>query len=94
MEMVHDRCSTLLTEFSTALTTILPILFQYFCKYGYSDSRNLCAVESDSTHHFFGNACTMSESLRFSQFSGRLLILSVYILMSFDVPFGRLFGVR
>jgi hypothetical protein len=27
--MVHDRCSTLLTGFSTALTTILPILFQY-----------------------------------------------------------------
>jgi hypothetical protein len=26
MEMVHDRCSTLLTEFGTALTTILPIL--------------------------------------------------------------------
>jgi hypothetical protein len=25
MEMVHDRCSTLLTEFGTALTTILPI---------------------------------------------------------------------
>jgi len=29
MEMVHDRCSTLLTEFSTALTTSLPILLQY-----------------------------------------------------------------
>ena len=26
MEMVHDRCSTLLTEFGTSLTTILPIL--------------------------------------------------------------------
>ena len=41
MEMVHDRCSTLLTEFGTALTTILPILFQYYYKYCYSDSRNL-----------------------------------------------------
>ena len=40
-EMVHDRCSTLLTEFGTALTTILPILFQYCYKYCYSDSRNL-----------------------------------------------------
>ena len=30
--MAHDRCSTLLTEFSTALTTILPILFQYCYK--------------------------------------------------------------
>ena len=41
MEMVHDRCSTLLIEFGTALTTILPILFQYCYKYCYSDSRNL-----------------------------------------------------
>ena len=41
MDMVHDRCSTLLTEFGTALTTILPILFQYCYKYCYSDSRNL-----------------------------------------------------
>ena len=41
MEMVHDRCSTLLTEFGTALTTILPIVFQYCYKYCYSDSRNL-----------------------------------------------------
>jgi hypothetical protein len=32
-------------------------------------------------------------SLRFSQFSGCWLILSVYIIMSFDFPFGRLFGV-
>ena len=44
MEMVHDRCTTLLTEFGTALTTILPILFQYCYKYCYSDSRNLWAV--------------------------------------------------
>ena len=29
------------TEFGTALTTILPILFQYCYKYCYSDSRNL-----------------------------------------------------
>jgi hypothetical protein len=44
MEMVHDRCSTLLTEFSTVLTTILPILFQYCYKYCYSDSRNLWKI--------------------------------------------------
>jgi hypothetical protein len=42
--MVHDRCSTLLTEFGTALTTILPISFQYCYKYCYSDSWNLWAV--------------------------------------------------
>ena len=29
------------TEFGTALTTMLPILFQYYYKYCYSDSRNL-----------------------------------------------------
>ena len=32
--------------------------------------------------------------ITFSLFSGCWLILSVYILMSFDFPFGRLFGVR
>ena len=32
------------TEFGTALTTILPILFQYCYKYCYSDSWNLWAV--------------------------------------------------
>ena len=32
------------TEVGTALTTILPILFQYCYKYRYSDSRNLWAV--------------------------------------------------
>jgi hypothetical protein len=52
------------------------------------------ALKSDSTHHFFRNACTKSGSLRFSQFSGCWLILSVYMLMSFDFPFVRLFGVR
>jgi hypothetical protein len=52
------------------------------------------ALKSDSTHHFFRNACTKSGSLRFSQFSGCWLIFSVYILMSFDFPVGRLFGVR
>jgi hypothetical protein len=52
------------------------------------------ALKSDSTHHYFKNACTKSGSLRFSQFSGCWLILSVYILMSFDFPFVRLFGVR
>jgi hypothetical protein len=52
------------------------------------------ALISDSTHHFFRNACTKSGSLRFSQFSGCWLILSVYILMSFDFPFVRLLGVR
>jgi hypothetical protein len=43
---------------------------------------------------FFRNACTKSGSLRFSQFTACWLILSVYIIMSFDFPFVRLFGVR
>jgi hypothetical protein len=42
----------------------------------------------------FRNACTKSGSLRFSQFSGCWLILSVYIIMSFDFSFVRLLGVR
>jgi hypothetical protein len=32
--------------------------------------------------------------ITFSQFSGCWLILSVYVIMSFDLPFVRLFGVR
>jgi hypothetical protein len=91
------------TEFGAVLTTVLPVLFKYCYKYCYSDSRKLWAVMkaggfgaliSDSIHHFFRNACTKSGSLRFSQFSGCRLILSVYTLMSFDLPFVRLFGVR
>ena len=48
------------------------------------------AVKSDSTHHFFGNVCTKSGPLQFSQFSGCWLILSVCLLMSFAFPFVRL----
>jgi hypothetical protein len=36
----------------------------------------------------------MVMSWRFSQFSGCRLIFSVYIIMSFDFPFARLFEVR
>jgi hypothetical protein len=46
---------------------------------------------TDSTHHFFRNTCIKSGSLRFSQFSGCWLILSVYIIMSFDFLFVRLY---
>ena len=44
--------------------------------------------------NFFGNACTKSGPLRFSQFSGCWLIVSVCWHMSFAFPFGRLLGVR
>ena len=66
-------------ELGADLTTVLPLLFKYCCKYCYSDSRETLsrnergrfgALKSDSTHHFFRNACTKSGSLRFSQFSG------------------------
>jgi hypothetical protein len=89
------------TELGAVMTTVLPVLFKYCYKYCYSDSRKLWAVmergrfgalKSDSTHHFFRNACTKSGSLRFSQISGCWLILSVYILMSFTFPFVRLLG--
>ena len=53
-----------------------------------NESGRFGAFKSYSTHHFFRNACTKSGSLRFSQFSGCWLILSVYILMSFDFSFG------
>jgi len=59
-----------------------------------NESGRFGALKADSTHHFFRNACTTSGSLRFSQMSGCWLILAVYILMSFEFPFGRLFGVR
>jgi hypothetical protein len=57
-----------------------------------NESGRFGALKSESIHHFFRNACTKSGSLRFSQFSGCWLILSVYILMSFDFHFVRLFG--
>jgi hypothetical protein len=40
-----------LTEFGTALTTILPILFQHCYTYCYSDSRNLWAVMKAGGRH-------------------------------------------
>ena len=62
-------------------------------KYG-TFLQNKGAVKSDSTHDFFGNACTKSGPLRFSQFSSCWLILSVCWPMSFAFPFGRFLGVR
>jgi len=37
-----------------------------------NESGRFGTVKSDSTHHFFGNGCIKSGSLRFSQFSGCL----------------------
>jgi hypothetical protein len=37
-----------------------------------NESGRFGALKSDSTHHFFRNACTKSGSLRFSQFSGTI----------------------
>ena len=69
---------------------ILFLNFHFNC----NESGRFGAVKSDSIHHFFGNVCTKSGPFRFSQFSGCWLILSVYLLMSFAFPFGRLLGVR
>jgi hypothetical protein len=55
-------------------------VLNYISTIGYSlddESGRFGALKSDSTHHFFSNACTKSGSLRFS---GCWLILSVYIL--------------
>jgi hypothetical protein len=66
------------------------LVYNLFCRDGIYFDKILVseyrfgALKSDSIHHFFRNACTKSRSLRFSQFSGCWLILSVYILMSFD----------
>jgi hypothetical protein len=81
---------------------VLRLFVSFLCFVRFCDSlffiiffltnESILVLKSDSTHHFFRNACT--KSLRFSQFSGCWLILSVYILMSFDFPFVRLLGVR
>jgi hypothetical protein len=44
------------------------------------------------SHNIVHNPCEHSRSLRFSQFSGCWLIVSVYIITSLDFPFVRLFG--
>ena len=66
------------TEFGVDLTTVLPvcssIVINTVIVTAETLSRNergrFGALQSDSTHHFFRNACTKSGSLRFSQFSG------------------------
>jgi hypothetical protein len=83
-QLFYLFCSSIVIK--TAIVTAEPL--------SRNESGRFGALKSDSTHHFFRNACTKSGSLRFSQFSGCWLILSVYILMSFDFPFVRLFGVR
>jgi hypothetical protein len=50
--------------------TLLPVVL--WLKYNYlttGERGRFGALKSDSTHHFFRNACTKSGSLRFSQFS-------------------------
>ena len=85
--MLHSKCSMLYIS-TIAYSKLYFIIWERICYMWFG------ALKSDSTHHFFRNACTKSGSLRFSQFSGCWLILSVYIIMSFDFPSVRLFGVR
>ena len=77
-------CSSIVTN--TVIVTAEPL--------NRIESGRFGALNSDSTHHFLEMPVQKSGSLRCSQFCGCWLILSVYILMSFDFPFGRLFGVR
>ena len=90
------------TEFGADLTNVLPVLLKYCCKYCYSDSRKLWAVMKGGDLALW-NLIQPTISLEmpvpsqghyvFTVF--RLLTdLSVYMLMSFDFPFVRLFGVR
>jgi hypothetical protein len=66
MAMVHDICSTLLTEFGTDLTTILPILFQYCYKYCYErhhkfiDTFWIFSVSTGCRHAFNVNVISVS----------------------------------
>jgi hypothetical protein len=48
-----------------------------------NESGRFGALKSDSTHHFFRNACT--KSLRFSQFSGCWLILKILDIFDFFI---------
>jgi hypothetical protein len=71
------------------LTIIVHLLWPTF--------QNVCpmsSVKSDSTHHFVGNACTKSGSLRFSQFSVVKWFYLFVFLWVLPFPFGRLLGVR
>jgi hypothetical protein len=70
-----------INPFSPCLSAVLSFLTLLFSTgIGFSalnTARSAYRLKSDSTHHFFRNACTKSGSLRFSQFSGCWLILSV-----------------
>jgi hypothetical protein len=74
---------TLLTSVSLYIFTIWKcIAYNFFCRDGIyfdkilvseyklyrNESGRFGALKSDSTHHFFRNACTKSRSLRFSVF--------------------------
>jgi predicted transcriptional regulator len=54
-----------------AILFIFPLMFKSdIFPLNRNESGRFGALKSDSTHHFFRNACTKSGSLRFSQFSG------------------------
>jgi hypothetical protein len=101
----HTLTKTIIDIFNSLSLYIFTIwqciAYNFFCRDGIyleplnrNESGRFGALKSDSTHHFFRNACTKSVSLRFSQFSGCWLILSVYIIMSFDFPFEFHIGTK
>jgi hypothetical protein len=54
----------------TLLTSLSLYIFTQPEPLNRNESGRFGALKSDSTHHFFRNACTKSGSLRFSQFFG------------------------
>ena len=70
-------CSVCLRLVSCVLNvTSFSRLFIFNCHFGIleplnrNESGRFGALKSDSTHHFFRNACTKSGSLRFHSFPG------------------------
>jgi hypothetical protein len=62
---------TLLNNIQTELLlSFWPFLIILLEPLSRNESGRFGALKSDSTHHFFRNACTKSGSLWFSQFSG------------------------
>jgi hypothetical protein len=89
--------------FDNFCTYFVPILFQYCYKYCYSDSRNFwVVVKAGGLEPSILIQPTISLEMpvpsqghySFHSFPVVGMILSVYILMSFDFLFGGLFGVR
>jgi hypothetical protein len=72
MRTMAIECFKILNKLSPSCLHDLVVFkdCKYNFRYSNNESGRFGALKSDSTHHFFRNACTKSGSLRFSQFSG------------------------